>query len=345
MPSLVATRRLSVESTAFVRDSSHSRSGLVKSVVSFVCERLLAGRGGDRQRLHGAGIRHIVENNATHIGYYAFVFQRNSDVIQVEPGTSMTSGLQTGDRINLGILTPAQRFSLIGGAPSESHLVVQVTRDSRTFPVQLTAGAIDRSPRAVLTRDVGVPLAFFLSLALASALFLVRPRPITLAFYVYTMLMLIKVNKTALDLATWPINFDVDLFMQVVYPLAQVMILIFAQRLYGRPSRAWPWFFGAAIFLSLIDFVVWLDPIVWTVFQRYGFPGPAYLFMSLTDSLLLIVVLGGLAYIASGATLIDRARVTWVIAGIALAPILDLTWALTNFSLSNLRSATPRSRC
>ncbi len=306
----------------------------MKSLVSFVCERLslaVVAIGTVFMVL----VFVIVENNATHIGYYAFVFQRNSDVIQVEPGTSRTSGLQTGDRINLGILTPAQRFSLIGGAPSESHLVVQVTRDNRTFPVRLTAGAIDRSPRAVLTRDVGVPLAFFLSLALASALFLVRPRPITLAFYIYTMLMLIKVNKTALDLATWPINFDVDLFMQVVYPLAQLMILIFAQRLYGRPSRAWPWFFGAAIFLSLIDFVVWLDPIVWTVFQRYGFPGPAYLFMSLTDSLLLIVVLGGLAYIASGATLIDRARVTWVIAGIALAPILDLTWALTN-SLSNL---------
>ena len=70
----------------------------------------------------------------------------------------------------------------------------------------VTASSIDNSPRATLTRDVGTPLCFFLSLALASALFLIRPRPITLAFYIYTMLMLVKVNQTALDLASWPIS-------------------------------------------------------------------------------------------------------------------------------------------
>jgi hypothetical protein len=52
--------------------------------------------------------------------------------------------------------------------------------------------------------------------------------------------------------------------------------------------------------------------------------------MSLSDVLLLSVVLCALAYIASGATVLDRRRVTWVIAGIALAPILDLTWAVAN---------------
>jgi hypothetical protein len=108
------------------------------------------------------------------------------------------------------------------------------------------------------------------------------------------------------------------------------MILIFAQRLYGRPSRAWPWFFGSALVLSLVVFAVWTDPILWIVFQRYGIPGPTQLLMSLSDMLLLIVVLCGLAYIASGATALDRRRVTWVIAGISLAPILDLTWAVTN---------------
>ena len=45
-----------------------------------------------------------------------------------------------------------------------------------------------------------------------------------------------------------------------------------------------------------------------------------------------MVVLAALAYIASGATELDRTRVTWVISGIALGPILDLTWAVANFS-------------
>ena len=67
----------------------------------------------------------------------------------------------------------------------------------------------------------------------------------TLAFYIYTMLMLVKVNETPLDLAAWPISLASYLSIQLVYPAAQFMILIFAHRLYGRPSRTWPWFFGA----------------------------------------------------------------------------------------------------
>jgi hypothetical protein len=272
----------------------------------------------------------VVEHNATHIGFYPIVFTTNSDRIGVESESQGTDGVQTGDRVDLQALTQPQRFSLLRGAPSNTQITLHITRGARSFNRRLSTSSIDRSPRAQLTRDVGIPLSFFLSLALASALFLLRPRPITLAFYIYTMLMLVKVNQTALDLASWPISVDSDLAIQVVYPLAQLMILIFAQRLYGRPSRAWPWFFGSALVLSLVVFVAWVDPIVWIVFQRYGLPGPTQLFMSLFDVLLLVVVLSALAYIASGATALDRRRVTWVIAGIALAPILDFTWAITN---------------
>ncbi len=272
----------------------------------------------------------VVEDNATHIGFYPVVFPSNSDRIEIQAGSPDAAQLRTGDRVSLQALTRQQRFALIAGAPSHTRMTLPVSRDGQPMTSTITASSIDHSPRARLTRGVGIPLSFFLSLALASALFLLRPRPITLAFYAYTMLMLVKVNQTALDLATWPISVVSDIAIQVVYPLAQLMILIFAQRLYGRPSRAWPWFFGSALILSLVAFVAWMDPIVWMVFQRYGFPGPTQLFMSLSDVVLLIVVLSGLAYIASGATLLERRRVTWVIAGIALAPILDLTWAVGN---------------
>ncbi|MEO6834732.1 MAG: GAF domain-containing protein [Candidatus Tumulicola sp.] len=144
------------------------------------------------------------------------------------------------------------------------------------------------------------------------------------------MLMLVKVYQTPLDLAAWPINIASDLGVQVVYPAAQLMILVFAQRLYGRPSRAWPWIIGSALTLSVLVFIAWVDPIVWTVFQRFGLPGPTRIMMGGADTLLLVVVLCGLSYIASGATGLDRRRVTWVVAGIALAPILDLTWAVSD---------------
>lgn len=272
----------------------------------------------------------VVEDNATHIGYYPVVFTHDDNRVEAESPPSGTDAIRTGDRIDVQGLSQAQRFSLLRGAPARSTIALQATRDGRIFTAHLTASAIDHSPRAVITRDVGTPLCFFVSLALASALFLLRPRTITLAFYLYTMLMLVKVNQSALDLANWPISLASDLAIQVVYPLAQLMILVFAQRLYGRSSRHWPWFFYSAVALSLVVLVAWVDPIVWIVYQRFGLPGPTQLFMSVSDILLLSVVIAGLAFIASGATLLERKRVTWVVAGIALSPILDLTWSVAS---------------
>lgn len=298
----------------------------LKSLAAFVCERLSLAVVAICTVVMVL-VFAIVEVNATRIGYFPLHFEANTDRVQVQAGAP--AALQTGDRIDLPALTPQQRFELLA-PPSNAQMTLRVRRGARTFPLQISASPPDYSRHAMLTRDIGIPLSFFLSLGLASALFLMRPRAITLAFYAYTMLMLVKVYQTPLDLATWPMNVASDLAIQVVYPAAQLMILIFAQRLYGRPSRAWPWIIGSALVVSALVFVAWVDPIVWTVFQRYGLPGPTRLMMSASDALLLIVVLCGLAYIASGATALDRRRVTWVIAGIALSPILDLTWALSD---------------
>lgn len=299
----------------------------LKALVTFVCERLSLAVVAVGSVVM-AMLFVLVEVHATHIGYYPLHFENNTNVIQVQAGYE-GKPLQTGDRIDLLALTPAQRFSL--SAPrSDARITVNVTRDGRTFPATIEAAPPDYSRRATLTRDVGIPLTFFLSLVLASALLLMRPRPITLAFYLYTLLMLVKVYQTPLDLAAWPLNVASDLGIQVVYPAAQLMILIFAQRLYGRPSRMWPWFFGTACVLSVLVFIAWVDPIVWLTFQQFGFPGPTRIAMSGADALLLVTVLCGLAYISSGATGIERRRITWVVAGIALAPILDLTWAASD---------------
>lgn len=300
----------------------------VRTAVTFVCERLpLAVVAIGTVLMVIVFI--VAEGHATQLGTFPVRFEQNSNRVEVVAGAA-AGGIATGDHIDLQALTGAQRFALVGGAHATIAIPVTVTRKSRTFHTNLVASSPDYSPRATLTRYLGTPLCFFLSLALATALFLARPRPITLAFYVYTMLMLIKVSKIPLDLAGWPISFSSYLASQVIYPATQLMILIFAHRLYGRPSRGWPWILGTALVLSVLVFFAWTDPIVWMVYQRWGMPGPSLLFESLCDALLLGVVLVGLAYIASGSTGIARGRVSWVIAGIALAPILDLTWALTN---------------
>ncbi|HEY2476383.1 MAG TPA: GAF domain-containing protein [Candidatus Cybelea sp.] len=311
----------------FERAASPSRSGFAKGVINFICDRLslaVVAVGTVFMVLVFIG----VEDNATHLGQYPVILLNNTDEVQSLP--NMHEALRNGDRIDLTALSPEQRFSLLRGARSGTPLTVRVTRDGHTFVQTITAASPDRSPRAKFVRDVGIPLCFFLSLGLASAMFLMRPRSITLAFYVYTILMLLKVNETLLDLAMWPINLITHLAIQVVYPLTQLMILIFAARLYGVQSRAWRWLFGAALVFSVIDFLVWTDPIVWTVFQQYQFPGPTNLLMGLSDASLILVVLVGLAYIASGATGVQRTRITWIVAGIAIAPIFDLLWATAN---------------
>src|SRR5581483_8617372 len=114
---------------------------------------------------------------------------------------------------------------------------------------------------------------------------------------IYTILMLVKVNETPLDLAAWPMSLASYFAIQFVYPAAQLMILIFAQRLYGTPGRTWSWIFGSAVALSVLVLLAWVDPMVWIVYQRFGIPGPVLLVESVLDSLLLVVVLVGLAYI------------------------------------------------
>lgn len=316
-------------STISAPEASRSSNGLVKNAIAFICERLsfaVVAIGTVIMII----VFVVVEGNSTKLGFFPILFQHNDNVVQVEAGSATNVPLKTGDRINLGALTPQQRFALAAGAHAKTTIPLQVTRDGQTFNTVITASPPDFSARAALTRYVGIPLCFFLSLALASGLFLMRPRPITLAFYLYTILMLIKVNETPLDLAAWPMSFASYIAIQFVYPAAQLMILIFAQRLYGGPGRAWPWLLGSAIGLSVLVLFAWLDPIVWIVYQQFGFSGPVLLVESILDSLLLVVVLTGLAYIASGATTIARGRVYWLIGGIALSPLLDLTWALGN---------------
>jgi hypothetical protein len=298
------------------------------AAVTFVCDRLslaVVAIGTVLMVL----VFVTVEVNATHLGSFPLHFEDNTDRVQVQSGSAGGTALQTGDRIDLSQLTPEQRFALLA-APSNARMQLTVRRGSHRFPLLLSATPPDYSRRATIARDIGIPLSFFLSLGLATTLFLMRPRPITLAFYIYTLLVLIKVNQSVLELARWPVNLGSDLLIQIVYPLTQITLLIFAQRLYGRRGRAWPWLFGTALVLAVLVFIVWVDPIVWLVFQKFEMPGPTRLLMSGLDMLLLVCVICGLAYIASGARALEGRRVAWVIAGIALAPILDLLWAVSD---------------
>jgi hypothetical protein len=303
----------------------------VKQFVLFLCERfsLAIVAIGDVVMIL---IFVVVEVNTAHVNEvgYGLKFRGATNVVDV---TIPQGPLQSGDRIDLSSLKPEQRFSL-AFARSGAQLTVNAIRDGRSFPVTLQSARPEYSRGAELVRDVAEPICFILSLGFASALFLTRPRPSTLAFYVYAILMLLKVYQTPLQMAAWPINLVSYLLLQFVYPLAQLAILFFAQRLYGHKGRTWRFIIWPAVAASVVVFIVWTDQIVWLTTQSFGIGGPIRFYEDATDIVLLSIVIAGLAYIASGAEGLERRRVNWIVAGIALAPLMDLAWALTDLASS-----------
>jgi len=301
----------------------------MKAFVSFVCRRLslaVVAIGSVFMLL----VFFTVEYTAPQLGDYGVTFRGNTDVVDLDFGVTQGE-LQNGDRIDLSSLEPRERFTFVTVRSNET-LNVTAIRGSERFPVTLSAVPPNFSKSSMLARLIGIPICFFLSLGLASALFLMRPRPATLAFYCYAILMLLKVYQTPLQLAVWPVNMLSYLLLQFVYPGTQIAALVVAQRLYGQPGRAAKGFLVATLALSVVAFFIWLNPVLWLTFQfqHFGVPGPTRIYEAFIDIVLLVVVLCGMAYSASGSNELDRRRVTWIVAGIALAPILDLTWAVTD---------------
>ncbi len=299
----------------------------MRTFVEFVCRRLslaVVAIGSVFMLL----VFFTVEYTAPQLGDYGITFRGNTNVVDLDTGVKQ-GDLRSGDRIDLSLLTPQQRFTF-EQVRSEERLAVTAIRGEVRFPVTLSAEPPGFSTASMLARLIGIPICFFLSLGLASALFLVRPRPATLAFYLYAILMLLKVYQTPLQLAVWPVNLLSYLLLQVVYPGTQIAALLVAQRLYGTPGFVGTWFLRAALAVSVLVFFVWLDPVLWLTFQHAGLPGPVRLYQDLSDVVLLVIVLCGMAYSASGTQELDRRRVTWIVAGIAIAPILDLAWAFAD---------------
>lgn len=312
----------------------------MKAFVAFLCDRLALAVVGICT-IFAIVIFTSVEINARNIGSFDLAFVGTTNVVNVENG-AYPGTLQDGDRIDLSALKPKQRFMLFGNqAPAGTTMTVTVIRGDRRFPVNIVAVPPTATRQSQFFSNVAIPVCFFLSFAIASTLFLMRPGPPTLLFYAYVLLMLLKTNQTTLDLAAWPLNLASYFVFQLVYPATQLMTLIVAQRLYGRDGHGFRWFFWAALAAATATFVIWLDPMIWLTFQTLALPGPGRVLMALSDIALLTIVLCGLSYVASGVEGEERRRVAWIAAGIALSPLLDLTWAVTDLASAVVRDQSP----
>ncbi|MGB8520758.1 MAG: hypothetical protein WCD38_11415, partial [Candidatus Tumulicola sp.] len=89
----------------------HRRGSPLREFIRFVCERLslaVVAIGTIVMVL----VFVVVEDNATHIGYFPIVFEHNDNRVEVESAPAGGEALRTGDRVDLEALTQPQRFSL-----------------------------------------------------------------------------------------------------------------------------------------------------------------------------------------------------------------------------------------
>ncbi|HEX3370416.1 MAG TPA: hypothetical protein VHS56_12620, partial [Candidatus Cybelea sp.] len=108
------------------RAPSPSHSGVFKSAVAFVCERLslaVVAVGTVFMIL----VFVAVEDNATQLGTFPVILLDNTNEVQAPPRPDVHEVLKDGDRIDLQALAPAQRFELIRGAKSGTTMTLMVT--------------------------------------------------------------------------------------------------------------------------------------------------------------------------------------------------------------------------
>jgi hypothetical protein len=158
--------------------------------------------------------------------------------------------------------------------------------------------------------------------------FLSNPRVATLGFYFYTLVMLVKSYQSTLTAATWPLNFIGDLAIQICYPLAQFLILLFTVQIFEKHDRVTRAFLRLNAVLGVAVFFCWSIPIASDTFLVPGLPGAEIWWEAGSDFSQILVTLAGLAYVARVAAG-PRMRVRLVVLGIALPAINDMIWATT----------------
>jgi GAF domain-containing protein len=265
-------------------------------------------------------------DSAARLGSFGIATDDAGKVVAVD---ARVLGIKVGDRILLPKLDPAQRFSFENGVREGTKLDLVI--DGAPYPHTVLVEAVrsDDSELARVTRFVGIAAGFVGVIGLATLVFLASPRPATLGFYLYAFVMLVKTYQTTLVAVPWPLDFVGDMFVQVCYPLAQFLILLFAVQIFERYDRVTRALLRIDAALGIATFSAWAVTIAQSTFLCRGLPGDPIWWTASTDFVQILVTLVGLGYVAQHAAG-SRTRVRLVIVGIALPALNDFVWAATS---------------
>lgn len=263
-----------------------------------------------------------VEWNDLTAGSYGLTWGAAGVVHDVVPnGPAAKAGVVAGDRFNLMVGAPQDRLSFM--FPNAGETVTMTLRGKPPRTVTLTA-VPDRQHGLLGSLHLIVhPLLVLLALGLATAVVLLRPGRATWTYYAFVWLSTILAfqdyfyvkGSTAFQVA-------VQTFYDLSFAAALLTLAIFATRVFNpdrRLQRRWE---ALLLALAIVDFAVWNYAVIGYTFALSARPLGVTIAGQIADITFAGAVLFLLSTIVGRTREEARERARWIVAGLALQPIV-----------------------
>lgn len=295
------------------------------------------------KRLNAAGVALLVvlnvlallalaqaEWNAINIGSYGLTWGDLGTVHEVAAGgAAARAGIVVGDQVNLAAMSPEDRMAFLFPNAGE-QIDLPLIKPPRTVTV---TAAFNRPQGFLGSLDLyGYPLLVLIALCLATAVVLLRPGRPTWTYYAFVWMSTIIAFQNYFYVKGPVIG---RLAVQGVYQLAFVGALftlaLFSTRVFNpqrRLQRRWE---AIVVVLGIVDFVVWDYFMNGYALHWWHRPLLVPIAGQLADIAMASAVLAVLWTLVGRAPETARSRARWIVAGLALQPVVIILNSLQGF--------------
>jgi hypothetical protein len=286
-------------------------------------------------------------------GVVGVVFARPETVVSVTPKSQAAqAGIRVGDRVDFRAMSPIARANFNGvvlfGAVGARYTLPIVAPSGVRRLVTVGVDVPPRTPADNVT-DVIQCLSYFVSIALAAALVMVRPSRVTWSFFIFVLLStVIGATPTTFGI---PAISGLSSLLNYLEKLSWIPLAIFALRFpHDAPGKT-PRAIERVLLASLVVFLPLVFFVAIDLLVPFGVPfavqaGKRFLRVLPTFGLLFAAAMFALDYRA--ATPPDRTRMRWVIAGflVGYSGIVGRQFLFTHdyvgtLWINNLLASTP----
>lgn len=253
-------------------------------------------------------------------GVMGFAIARSATVVAVTPESQAArAGIRVGDRVDFRAMSPNARAAFNGsvlfGAIGTRYTIPIIAPSGARRTVTAGVDVLHRTLADDIT-DVIQCLSYFVSIALAAALVMLRPSRVTWSFFIFVILSTV-LSATPATLAIVSIS-GVLLLLNYLDTLSWIPLAIFALRFpHDAPGK----FARALERVLLASLVLWLPFVFYIVLDSVFLIGDPLAIQSIKRvlsslpqfGLLFAAAMFAVGYLA--ATPPDRTRMRWVIAG------------------------------